>query len=118
MGVVEAEAKTFEAGLLFAKDIGIQDIIVNGDSLLVDNVLCEKSLPPSSVEAVVSGMQKMAKEFRLIEFSHVRRQDNRPTHLLAKYVFGISDYLAWIEENPCFIEQALIHDVISISHMQ
>lgn len=73
MGVVEAEAKTFEAGLLFAKDIGIQDIILNGDSLLVDNVLCEKSLPPSSVEAVVSGMQKMAKEFRLIEFSHVRR---------------------------------------------
>ncbi|XP_075675215.1 uncharacterized protein LOC142644511 [Castanea sativa] len=118
VGAVKAEAKAFEAKLLFAKEIGIQDIILEGDSLLVYNALCEKSLPPSSVEAVVSGMQEMDKEFRRIEFSHVRRQGNRPTHLLAKYASGINDYLAWIEKNPCLIEQTLIHDVISISHMQ
>lgn len=53
VGAVEAEAKAFEARLLFAKDIGIQDIILEGDSLLAYNSLCEKSLPPSSVEAVV-----------------------------------------------------------------
>lgn len=64
------------------------------------------------------GMQQMAKEYRQIEFSHVKRQGDRPAHLLAKHALGIVDYLAWIEKNPCFIEQALIHDVSSISHMQ
>ena len=31
-GVMEVEAKAFEEGLLFAKDIGIQDFILEGDS--------------------------------------------------------------------------------------
>ena len=40
----------------------------------------------------------MSKEFRHLEFSHVRRQDNRPAHLLGKHVSSIVDYIAWIEE--------------------
>ena len=35
LGAVEAEAMAYEAGLLFAKDIGIQDFIVEGDSLVI-----------------------------------------------------------------------------------
>ena len=115
---VEAEEKAFEAGLLFAKDIGIQDVILEGDSMIVYNALCEKSFPLSSVEPVVRGMQEMAKDFRQIEFSDVRRQGKRPAHLLTKHASCIVDYIAWIKENPCIIEQALIKAVISISHME
>lgn len=43
---------------------------------------------------------------------HVRRQGNNPAHLLEKYDKGIDDSLVWIEESPCFIPQALIHDVM------
>ena len=56
------------------------------------------------------------KEFRGVEFSHVRRQGNRPAHLQARHALGIVDYVTWIEENPCFLEQALDHDVISFSN--
>ena len=45
--------------------------------------------------------------FYWVDFSHI----NRPAHLLAKYVLGIVDYSTWIEENPYFLMQALIHDV-------
>lgn len=86
--------------------------------MIVYKTLYEKSFPPSSVEPVAWGMQKMAKDFRRIEFSHFRRQGNRPTHLLAKHASCIVEYIAWIKENLYFIEQALIHNVISISHME
>ena len=98
IGVVEAEAKAFEASLPFAKDIGIHDVIFEGDSLIVYNSLYDTSPPLSSIASVVQGMQEMSKEFRHLEFSHVRRQGNRPAHLLAKHVSSIVDYIAWIEE--------------------
>ena len=116
LGAMEAEAKAFEVGLLFAKHIGIQEFILEGDSLIVHHALYETSLPPSSVEPIIMGMHALSKDFCHVDYSHIRRQDNRPAHLLAKYVLGIVDFTMWIEENPYFLEQALIHDVMSSSH--
>ncbi|XP_050246259.1 uncharacterized protein LOC126694211 [Quercus robur] len=113
LGALESEAKAFEAGLLLARDIGIQDVILEGDSLVIYNALCEVSLPPSSVASIVDGMRDLCKVFRWLQFSHVKRKGNRPAHLLAKYAGGIDDFIVWMEENPCFLEQALSHDVLS-----
>jgi len=44
-------------------------------------------------------------------FSHVCRNENKHAHLLAKHTLSIIDYCAWNEESPCFIKQALIHNV-------
>ena len=111
LGPLEAEAKAVEAGIQFAKDIGIQDVILEGDSLTVLNALCGNTSPPSSVAAVVAGIKVLSCYLRQVEFSHVRRQCNRPAHLLAKHASGIVDFMAWLEENPYFIEQFLHHDV-------
>lgn len=35
LGALEAEAKAFETGLLFAKDIGVREIILEGDSTIM-----------------------------------------------------------------------------------
>jgi len=43
-------------------------------------------------------------EFRKVYFSHVKREDNMPTHLLAKQVLGLADFYAWIEKCHCFLE--------------
>ena len=111
LGPLDAKAKAVEAGVQFAKDIGIQDVILEGDSLTVLNALCGNTSPPSLVAAVVAGIKVLSCYLRQVEFSHVRRQCNRPAHLLAKHGFGIVDFIAWLEENPCFIEQSLHHDV-------
>ena len=118
MGAVEAEAKAFEAGLLFTKDVRVRDVILDGDSLVVYNALCNFSPPPSSIASVVQGIIDISGDFRSVRYSHIRRQGNVPAHILAKHAFGIADYLAWIEEDPCCIMQALIHDVTSISTEQ
>uniref|UniRef100_A0A7N2M2D6 RNase H type-1 domain-containing protein n=1 Tax=Quercus lobata TaxID=97700 RepID=A0A7N2M2D6_QUELO len=51
-GVVEVEAKAFEEGLLFTKDIGIQDFILEGDSLIIHKVLYGLSLAPTSMDSL------------------------------------------------------------------
>ena len=114
LGAMEVEAKAVEFGLKFAKDMLIQDFILEGDSLILMNALNEISPPPSLVAAVVYGSLSTFYGFRQVEFSHVRRQGNRPTHLLAKHALDISEFAVWIEENPCFLEQTLLHDVLSL----
>ena len=61
---VEIEAKAVEVGLQFAKDLSIQDFILEGDSLLAVNALKELSLPPSSVAAIISSSLFVSQEFR------------------------------------------------------
>ncbi|KAK9993483.1 hypothetical protein SO802_023186 [Lithocarpus litseifolius] len=74
LGAMEAEAMAYETGLIFAKDIGIQEFNIEGDSLILHHALSDESKPPSFVSAIVQGMQEMCGEFRKVEFSHVRRQ--------------------------------------------
>ena len=64
LGALEVEAKAFEAGLLFAKDIGIQELVLEGDSITIYNALCEISSPPSSVEPIIVGVNALCSDFR------------------------------------------------------
>lgn len=109
--VVEIEAKTVEVGLQFAKELSIQDFILEGDSLLVINTPKELSPPHSSVAAIISSSLLVSQEFRQVVFSRVHWQGNRLTHLLAKYASSIDDFSVWLQEEPCFLNQVLIQDV-------
>ena len=60
LGPLDAKAKAVEAGVQFAKDIGIQDVILKGDSLTVLNALCGNTSPPSLVAAVVAGIKVLS----------------------------------------------------------
>ena len=78
-------------------------------------MLCGHSAPPSSMAHVISGMLRNYGACYWIDFSHSHRKGNKPAHLLAKYALGIDNYMTWLEENPYFIEQTLLHDVSCIS---
>ena len=71
LGTVEAEAKAFEMGLQLAKDVGVRDLILEGDSLNVYRALLGLTSPPPTVDAVIIGVQKACLEFRYVGFSHV-----------------------------------------------
>ena len=47
----------------------------------------------------------MCSEFRTVYVSHVRRQGNKPAHILANYALSLNEYVVWIEETPCCIEK-------------
>ena len=111
LGAIETKSKAIEAGLLFALDIGIRDIVVESDCFLMIQALKGTTTPPSVISTVTQGVLDLSMGFNTVEFSHVKRQGNRLAHMLAKHALSITDFITWIEETPCFLEQALIHDV-------
>ncbi|XP_075645481.1 uncharacterized protein LOC142616538 [Castanea sativa] len=92
LGTIEAEVKAFKAGIIFAKETGIRDFVLEGDSLVIVQALKEWSHAPSSVSPLIYEMLVECHEFRNVVFSHVRRQGNKSAYLLAKQAFGLADF--------------------------
>ena len=97
----------------FAKQLGVFDFIIKGDSLIVSRALSQSSSVPTSIDAVIMGTTSAALEFHNVYFSHVKSNANTPAHLLAKYAKGIVHQYMWIENCPSFLELAILHDVNS-----
>ena len=76
-------------------------------------MLSQSSSILASIDAVIMGIRSVALEFHNIYFSHVIRNANTPTHLLAKYAKGIVYQCMWMENCPSFLELAILHDVNS-----
>ncbi|XP_050241342.1 uncharacterized protein LOC126690265 [Quercus robur] len=85
LGATEAEAKAWEAGILFSKDVGVRDVEFEGDSLEVCNALQGLTSPPSSVANVLIGFLNHVSFFRQWKVSHIKWQGNVPAHLLAQH---------------------------------
>ena len=79
------ESKAVEVGLQFAKQLGVSDFTIEGDSLIVSRVLSQFSSVLASIDAVIMGIRSTALEFHNVYFSHVKCNANIPAHLLAKY---------------------------------
>ena len=89
LGPLEVESKAVEVGLLFAKQLGVSDFIIEGDSLIVSRALSQSSSVPASIDAVIMGIRSAALEFHNVYFSHVKHNANTPAHLLVKYAKGM-----------------------------
>ena len=110
MGPLEVEAKAMEVAMLFAKDMGIHDIVFEGDSLQVRNFLKGSSLVPPVVANVLKGILFHLQFFRSFCFSHIRKAGNKTTHLLAQHAKFVFDFEAWVEETPSFLEASIASD--------
>ena len=73
LGAIKAEEKAWEAGVLFAGDMGIQDVEFEGDSLVVCNALQGLASPPSLVANVLTGFLNQASLFRQWKITHIKR---------------------------------------------
>ncbi|XP_075673787.1 uncharacterized protein LOC142643131 [Castanea sativa] len=82
LGALEVEAKAVKAGLHFARDIGISDFIMEGDSLVVYNALSGQSSPPSFVAFVIVGILDFCGGFLagLISHTLIDRVTNQPIY--------------------------------------
>ena len=111
LGVLEVEAKAYEAGVLLARHLGLKDGVLEGDSLIVFNALKRVSQPPILIAAIVEGIHALGLDIRVVDYSHVRRIGNQLAHILARQAQSLVNDVIQIEEIPCCIQQALIQDV-------
>ena len=116
LGATEIEAKAMMARVLFARDVGIREVVFEGDLLIICKALQGEGVAPSSIQNVLDGTLELTTGFRNFSFSHVKRQGNVPAHLLAQYVEKLEDYVVWLEECPSFLEHMCAHDMSVVSH--
>ena len=83
LAVLEAEAKSMETVVQFVWEMGFREVYFETDSLTLRNILTGTSKAPASIETVMDSILAQMEKFRFVSFTHVKRDGNRPAHILA-----------------------------------
>ena len=100
---------------MLAWDLGLKDIVVEGDSQLVMNVLKGSVIPTLAIQKIVKGSHWCLSHFRSWRIAHVRRNNNGAAHLLARNALSIDDCVIWVEDTLPIIELQIQNDVIAMN---
>jgi hypothetical protein len=98
--MVEAWA-TLQA-LLFCREIGLFDIILEGDAMQIVTTISTDLLNWSRFEHFIEGIKKKVLLLRSFRLFHVRRDANSTAHMLAKATSSQARDTIWLEEVPSF----------------
>ena len=113
LGALEVEAKVVEEGILLVKDLGLKDVIVEGDAKVVMSALFSSNTPLSSIQKVTEGAKFLLQSFNSWRTNHIRRNSNIAAHLLARYAYNVTDSVVWVEDTPSMIYDQVCNDVSS-----
>ena len=83
LGALAIEVKALEIGVTFAEEVGLRDVVFEGDSQLVFNAVNGIGEAKVSVLNIIHGVLRKVQCFRTFDFLHTKRQGNAPAHLLA-----------------------------------
>ena len=92
LGPSECEAKAME-GVTFAWDMGFLDVVFECDSKVVSDSINEYCELPATIGNIIDGIKHKFRDFQQVLVSHMRRQDNRPAHLLAQHVRSVVNFV-------------------------
>ena len=95
-----AEALAARRAVVFAGELSLFSVIVEGDCLAVIQALRRSGLCPLLFGHIVDETKRLGAILRSCEFQHVRREGNRLAHSLAKKAVLSADFEVWVEELP------------------
>ena len=116
LGALEVEAKAFEEGLLLAGDLGLKHIVLEGDAQVVTDALMGCSSPPTSIQMIIEGIQRLNCNVLVWKVSKVCRTSNMAAHRMARNAKCVNDSVIWVEDIPPIIEFQVIKDVTVLDH--
>ncbi|KAK9994722.1 hypothetical protein SO802_024425 [Lithocarpus litseifolius] len=108
LAVVEAMA--CRRALLFAKELSIFEVSVEGDAEVIIMAILAGDTANLEYGHVISDILSVAKDFRSCIFSHVNRIGNTVAHCLAKKSVSGNELQVWIESSPDDIAPLVTRD--------
>jgi ribonuclease HI len=103
-----AEAMAARVALQLAWDVGLRNVEVEGDSLMVITALKDQECCLASYGDIIWDIQHLAVSFQCVKYGHVRREGNNAAHVLARKVLDLhSDFLVWLEDVPGFLDHVI-----------
>ena len=96
----DIEALAASKALQFASEIGIREAVLEGDSQVLMPRLINDTEVMSYNALLIEDVQRCSRSFNQLCYSHVKRECNKITHSLARYVVHIPDFIMWIEDIP------------------
>ncbi|KAH6788014.1 hypothetical protein C2S52_007566 [Perilla frutescens var. hirtella] len=82
--VITTEALACLRGIQMAKDLGVQNLIVEVDNLELANALINRLVPRSCVGNIIHDIFAFTSSFSTITFCWTKRDHNKPAHELAR----------------------------------
>ena len=108
LGALETKAKAAEIGTTLAWELGLREVILEGDSQTVMTAIANHAPGPIQVHQLIAGIKSWEPKFRARKSSFT---GNKAIHQIAKYAKHISDYIIWEEDTPPIITSQILDDV-------
>ena len=96
----EIEALAASRALEFAADIGLDNVILEGDSKVVTQALETKDVGLAAFGLLIRDACTLAGNFSDVSYSHTKRKGNKVAHSLVKLATNLADCVIWMEEVP------------------
>ena len=104
------EALAARRAIIFAKEIGIDDVEVEGDAENVINDLHSNDPIHTPYGLVLEDAKVLIQAFQRVSLSHTRRNGNSVAHALARRASNCNSFSVWMEEVPPDISHVLLND--------
>ncbi|KAL4314926.1 hypothetical protein AHAS_Ahas15G0133900 [Arachis hypogaea] len=98
----EAEAYAAFWGLNFAKDCCFSKVILESDNIEVMGALKQRRCFNSCFGTFITDAISLIRNFRFVEFSHVKREGNKVAHELATLALTTPNCM-WMEDAPSHV---------------
>ena len=95
----------------FASEIGVQEVIFKGDSMIVIQALTHGAASEAPYGNLIDNILILASHLSKVDFCHVKHSCTRVANALAKRVKTGVEFLAWIEDLSEDIAPLALFDV-------
>ncbi|XVF31744.1 hypothetical protein REPUB_Repub17cG0018500 [Reevesia pubescens] len=97
--------------LTFSLEMGLRNIMAEGDSSLTIDAVNSKTLDHSIAGGIVETIKLLSHHFISFRLIHVRRGGNAVAHSLAKHAKEVEDFEVWLEDTPNFLHALVLKDI-------
>ena len=114
LGALEAKAKAMESGIIFAWELSLRQVIIEGDLQVVIQTLECETPAPICIQQVIARAKMWLPTFTSWETSFTQHDNNVVAHLMAKHAKDVIDYTIRVEDTPPTIVSQILSDVLSM----